>query len=198
MDGSQVQVVGDPRPVALIACRIFEALGIPYLLGGSMASTFHGEPRATLDADFAVHLRPEDVGMLFRALADQFYVDELSVLEAATSKRMFNVIHSKAFIKVDVHVREATGHSAEEMSRAARVELLEGEVVRVATPEDTVLRKLWWYRMGDEASDRQWRDVIGVLQLSELKLDEEYMRLWSDSLGVRDLFDSALREVEPS
>ncbi len=184
--------------MALIACRIFEALEIPYLLGGSLASTFHGEPRATLDADFAVHLDPQDAGRLFRAFADQFYVDEQSILEAATSNRMFNAIHSKAFVKVDVHVREAAGHSAEEMARAHRVELHGGESVRVATPEDTVLRKLWWYRKGDEASDRQWRDVVGVLKLSRSELDLDYMRLWSDSLGVNDLLNLALAEVGAS
>ncbi len=188
-------MVGDPRPVALIACRIFEGLGIPYLLGGSLASTFHGEPRATLDADFAVHLDPAQAKALSDAFAVEFYVDEQSVLDAAQAHRMFNAIHMKAFIKVDVHVREPSGHSSEEMARAVDVTLSGGESLRVATPEDTVLRKLWWYRKGDEASDRQWRDVMGVLRLSRPQLDLAYMRQWSINLAVEDLLEAALAEL---
>ena len=84
--------------------------------------------------------------------------------------------------------------SAEEFRRAIETTLSGGGSVRVATPEDTVLRKLWWYRMGEEVSDRQWRDVLGVLRAVASELDHAYLAKWSVVLEVPDLLERALRE----
>jgi len=65
----------DPIPVALLFASVFEQLGVPYLIGGSLASTVHGEPRATMDVDFAVHLDAELIEPLARALQARFFVD---------------------------------------------------------------------------------------------------------------------------
>ena len=180
---------------AAIAARAFEALGIPYLVGGSVASTLHGEPRATQGADFAVHLEVEKAQDLADSLSPDFYVDVSGIREAAAAKRMFNAIHNKAFVKIDVHVREASGHSAEEIRRATVITLPGGGTLRVATPEDTILRKLWWYRAGDEVSDRQWRDVLGVLRTAGQGLDMKYIVQWAETLGVSDLVDKAARDA---
>lgn len=185
----------DPGRVAGEAARAFDAAGIPYLVGGSVASTVHGEPRGTLDVDFAVHMEPAQAEGLRAALAERFIVDVLSIREAALAKRMFNAIHSELFVKADVHVRESTGHSKAEMDRAMEVELTgAGGLVRVASPEDVVLRKLWWFREGGEVSERQWRDVLGVLRVRGDRLELDHMERWAGALGVEELLSRALGE----
>ncbi|MEL6428992.1 MAG: hypothetical protein AAFU73_14485 [Planctomycetota bacterium] len=185
----------EPGVVAGHAAEAFDAAGVRYLVGGSVASTLHGEPRGTLDVDFAVHLGEEQVDPLAAALEEHFIVDVASIAEAAAAKRMFNAIHAKLFIKADVHVRAAEGHSLAEMDRALVVELPgSGRTLRVATPEDTALRKLWWYRAGGESSDRQWQDVRGVLR-GRREIDRDYLDRWSGELGVTDLLARALAEL---
>lgn len=51
----------DLLAVALDVARQLERQGIPYLVGGSLASSVHGEPRSTLDVDMVIDLRPEHV-----------------------------------------------------------------------------------------------------------------------------------------
>lgn len=184
----------NPVPIALRVARAFEALGIPYLIGGSVASTMHGEPRGTLDVDFAVHMDPSIADALVMEMESDFFVDVSAVREAAAAKRMFNMIHNRNFLKVDVHVRAATGHSAEEMSRARLLPLSDEGAARIATPEDTLLRKLWWYRIGDHVSDRQWRDAKGIVTALEGKLDQDYLMRWADNLEVADLLERVLSD----
>lgn len=185
----------DPGRVAGEAARAFDAAGIPYLVGGSVASTVHGEPRGTLDVDFAVHMGEAKAEALHAALADRFIVDVESIRDAARAKRMFNAIDAELFVKADVHVREAFGHSKAEMDRAIEVELaVASGPVRVAGPEDVALRKLWWFREKGEVSDRQWRDVLGVLRARGGGLEFDHMERWADELGVGDLLSKALAE----
>jgi hypothetical protein len=194
----EAQVVGaadDPIPVALIVARALEHLGVPYLIGGSVASTIHGEPRGTLDVDFAAHLEAKDVEALVALLDPDFFVMPESVHEAVARQAQFNVIHRKLYLKIDVHVRPRSGHFAEEIRRARTVQLSKAGSARVATPEDTLLRKLWWYRLGDGASDQQWRDVLGILRVSGATLDRRYLEHWSTDLEVGDLLRKALREA---
>lgn len=185
----------DPAVVAADAARVFEALGLAYLVGGSLASTLYGEPRGTFDVDFAADVPSDRAGDLAAGLAPRFLVDPEGVRDAAREKRMFNAIHAQLFVKLDVHVRAREGHFAAELARATPVELAPGVTVRFATPEDVLVKKLWWYRKGDEVSDRQWRDVLGILRGMGDRLDFEYSRRWSTSLGVQDLFERAVAEV---
>ena len=187
----------DPISAALETARVLERLGIPYLIGGSVASTVHGEPRATADVDLAVHMDPSQVDGLASALAKTFFVDRGSIDAAVTRASSFNVVHQESFVKVDLFVRPREGIFAEEMRRAASIELSphSKECARVATPEDTILQKLRWYRMGDEVSDRQWRDVQGVLKTTGPALDREYLTRWADELGLSDLLERAAAQA---
>ena len=179
----------------MLVVRAFEQLGIPYLIGGSITSTLHGEPRSTLDADFAAHLERGDVEPLVARLEPDFFVDATGVREASECKIHFNVIHRKVFVKVDVHVRPRSGHFAEEIRRARDVRLSDEGTARIATPADTLLRKLWSYRLGDGASDRQWRDALGILRAIGPTLDRDYLVRWSADLEVADLVRRAWLEA---
>ena len=185
---------------ALQAClevaRVFERLGVPYALGGSLASSLHGVPRSTNDADLAAELREEHVGPFVRALEGDFYVDEERVRDGVRRSASFNVIELATMFKVDVFVLGAGPLDRAEIGRRQRITLPEtGEEVDVASAEDTVLQKLHWYRLGRGISDRQWQDVLGVLQVQAGRLEMEYLERGADLLGVRDLLAAALREA---
>jgi hypothetical protein len=187
--------VEDPVVVMGAVAWILERLGIPYVVGGAMASTLHGEPRTTLDVDFALQLDPEAVPALVRGLQEEFFVEPNAVADAARTRSHFNVVHRKLFVKADLYVRPPTGLYASEIERAVEADLGLGRPVRVASAEDTVLQKLVWFRAGDEVSDRQWRDVLGILRQWGSRLDRAYLARWAAELSISDLLARAESEA---
>lgn len=185
-----------PLEVTLQAAHLFERLQIPYIVVGSVASSIHGEPRSTLDVDITLRLKPDDVPILARALGRDFLIDEAALRESVRTGFPCNAIHRASHVKLDLYVQENEGLPAIELARARLVRLTseEGSEVRVLSPEDVVLRKLAWYRKGGEVSDRQWRDVVGVLKAQGKRLDTTHLSSWAVTLGVSDLLEKALLE----
>jgi len=186
----------DPIDVAVSVAAVFEALGVPYVLGGSLASTIHGEGRATYDVDFAADLGLDKAFDFSARLRHVFYVDEEMIREAAARGGHFNLVHLPTYTKVDVYVRRSVGFHASEFARARRMRLRtdpEG-FARVASAEDTVIQKLYWFREGGEVSDRQWRDVLGVIKANGERLDMAYLREWARQRDLKRFLDRALRE----
>lgn len=62
------------------------------------------------------------------------------------------------------------------------------------TPEDIILQKLIWYQIGDRISDRQWRDVLGVLKVQSDRLDLDYLNYWAETLQLVELLTQALQQ----
>lgn len=174
-----------------------EALGLDYLIGGSLASSLHGIPRSTQDADLLVDLPRERVPELVTALEGRFYLDEERVRDAVIREASFNVIHLPTMFKVDLFVLGRDPLGCSEMQRRERHRLGEGREREafVASAEDTVLQKLLWYRLGEGVSDRQWLDLVGVLQVQGERLDRRYLQRWARELGLDSLLQEALREA---
>lgn len=187
----------DPIRIAIEVGALFDRLGVSYLVAGSLASSAHGEPRSTNDVDFVADVAPHHIAPLFAALGSEFYVDEDAVREAVRSGGTFNLIHFTTTVKVDVFVTGTDAFDAERLSQRMRIQLGAGTEsnVWVDAPEYTVLRKLEWYRRGGEVSERQWRDVLGVLRAQGARLDADRLNGWADRLGVRDLLDRARAEA---
>ncbi len=179
--------------VALEVVEVFAELGIEYHLGGSYASSIHGIPRQTQDIDFVVDLDEASVIMLLDRLPDDYYRDAEAAGEAVRSRASFNVIHLGSGVKIDLFVAGAEPYDRVELSRSCEVRLPSApdRRLRVKSAEDTILRKLQWFRLGGETSERQWDDVLGVMQSQGPDLDFDYLELWAKRLGIEDLLDQA-------
>jgi hypothetical protein len=187
----------DPIQIAVDVGSLLDRLGVSYLVAGSLASSVHGEPRSTNDVDLVANLALEQVAPLLAALEDAYYMSADAVREAVRTGGTFNLIHFATAVKVDVFVTGGDVFDAERLSRRKRVQLAVGSQgeLWVDLPEYTVLRKLEWYRRGGEVSERQWRDVLGVLRAQGARLDQARLAEWADRLRVRDLLDRAQGEA---
>lgn len=167
---------------------MLDDLGIPYLVGGSVASSLHGIPRATQDVDLVADLHESSVEDLVARLENSFYIDAEMIRDAIARRASFNVIHLESMLKVDVFVLRRDAFSRAEMERRSAIVVDEGgRALWFASPEDVLLHKLVWYRDGSEVSDRQWSDALGVLKVSGPGIDRAYLRHWAPRLGVGDL-----------
>ncbi len=182
--------------VTLVVADALERLGVPYLIGGSVASTVHGVLRSTLDADLVADLHAAQAAPLAEALAGAFYVDAQSIQDAIARRGSFNVIHLETMFKVDIFVTRGRPFDQSQFERRAAVTLAaeSDRTAFVASPEDVILAKLEWYRDGGSVSDRQWRDILGVLMVQAGRLDLDYLRHWAAALGVSQLLEQALTE----
>lgn len=177
--------------------QVLEDLGLRHHLGGSYASSVHGVPRQTLDADLVVDLDAASIPRIADRLRGRFYLDEERMANAVSRRSSFNLIHLGTGFKVDVFVKREGAYDELELGRSQLAELPEriGRPVPVKSAEDTVLRKLQWFAEGGRVSDRQWSDVLGVLKAQGDRLDREYLATWAEELEIRDLLDRALSEA---
>ncbi len=168
-----------------------------YLVGGSLASSISGEPRSTLDVDLVVALAEADIQLLVATLGDEFHADPEALRRAVRDRSSANLIHLASSTKVDLFIVGGSPLDEMQMDRRQRVRVRAGpdRHLYVYTPEDILLQKLRWYRMGGEVSDRQWRDVLGIILVQGTALDETYLGQGATTLGVKDLLHRALREA---
>lgn len=189
---------GESTRLTLLVTHTFESLEILYAVGGSLASSLHGVMRSTLDVDIVADMKLEHIPLLVSALSKEFYADDEMMRDAIAHRSSFNLIHYETAFKVDVFIRKLRAFDQMQLDRRTTsvIATEPEERVYVVSPEDIVIAKLEWYRMGGEVSDRQWRDILGVLKTKAGELDLEYLRKWGAELKVSDLLKRALTEAE--
>lgn len=179
--------------------RFFAANQIQYHIGGSVASSAHGIPRTTIDVDLVADIKPHQVEPMVQSLQPIYYIDATMIQNAIRNQTSFNLIHLETIIKIDVFILKQDAFDQKVMSRAIEGTLSVGEAdpffVRFSSPEDIILHKLSWFRLGGEQSERQWKDILGVLKIQRDSLDFEYMHHWAEQIKVNDLLEQALSEV---
>ena len=186
----------EPIEVTLKVTGVFEKLGIPYLIGGSLASALYGMVRTTQDSDIIAEMCPEHIQSFVSSLQNEFFIDEEMIADSIQRNSSFNIIHRDTMFKVDVFIPRPRPFQKSQLARAQRQSFdLESEVsANFASAEDTILSKLEWYRLGGEVSERQWRDILGVLKTIAGGLDLDYLHKWALELKVSDLLERALKE----
>jgi hypothetical protein len=167
----------------------FDALEIRWVVGGSLASAAYGEPRATNDIDVVALLDEGAARQFGRVLGPEFYFSEAAAVDAVRAHQCFNVIDQRTFIKVDVFVPDEGPLGRGQLKRRRMLELVGGVVVPVLGPEDVVLQKLRWFRMGGGVSDRQWRDLVQVVRAGSL--DDAYLDEVAATVGLQELLARA-------
>ena len=145
--------------------------------------------------DVVADLREEHAAPLRAGLEANHYIDEDSIRDAIRQESSFNLVHYGTGLKINVLITADSEYAA--AVRARRVSESVGDAgstrrLWVASAEDTILAKLDWYRRGGETSQRQWRDVRGVIELRATDLDVKYLRRWAAVLGIGDLLERAL------
>ncbi|MCH7639820.1 MAG: hypothetical protein IH855_10205 [Bacteroidetes bacterium] len=190
--------LSDVLRTTLRVARILDSLGVDYFVGGSLASSLHGIPRATQDVYLVAATTQNEVDGFVEALGSDSYLDEEMIREAIRRGASFNIIELETMFKVDVFVAQNDGVSQTEMMRRQAIQPGEdpGETLMVASPEDIILQKLAWYQLGDEASERQWLDALGVLKVQGSRLDKSYLQKTADLMGVAGLLRRALIEMK--
>lgn len=188
------------RPSEALArlLEVLDRMEIRYAIGGSVASSAHGIPRTTLDVDLVVDLPLDQIDDLTKELGPDFYADAELMREAFARNRPANLIHLGSGWKFDLFPLRADEYSRTEFGRRVFREIRpdEGKPIEcaVASAEDTILRKLEWYRAGGETSERQWNDLLGICMTARGQLDFVYMRRWAARLKVEDLLERLLME----
>ena len=171
---------------------VLERLSIPYLVTGSVASIFFGEPRFTNDIDVVVELQASDIADLCEQFpAEDFYLSAEAAADALERRSQFNLIHPRSGLKVDFMVAAGGPFDRSRFARARRIQLAPGVEAWFASPEDVILKKLEYYQRG--GSSKHLRDIAGVLRVSGAELDYPYMSEWADRLGLGELLAEARR-----
>ena len=182
--------------LAIQVAEILERHGVHYAIGGSVASSFFGMPRSTVDVDLAVDIPISARGPLLEELGVSFYVPEAAARAAFESAGSFNLLGGGGLAKVDLFVLGPGLLDRWQIDRRVRVKLPDsGAVLWVSAPAEQVLRKLEWFRAGGGLSDRQWGDVLGILRSSGPDIDIERLRHDANLIELGDLLERALDQV---
>jgi hypothetical protein len=188
-----------PDPIAVTAnvTAVLEELSVPYFICGSLASTFHGMIRTTQDSDLVAVLQESHILPFIEALEGKFYIDGEMIKEAVQNQGSFNIIHRESMFKVDIFIPALRLFEQSQIDRANLQIISEKPQVkaRIATAEDTLLAKLEWYLLGGKVSERQGRDVLGILKIQGGILDLDYLRQFARELELEELLEKALSEA---
>ncbi len=187
----------EPILVTLLVVETLDKLKIPYFIGGSLATAVHGVARATLDVDLVADIQSHQIQSLITSLGDAFFADDQMIQNSVSKGMCFNIIHKETMFKVDIFPSKTRAFDRSQFERRVAYTLSDESKHKAyfASPEDNILSKLEWYRMGGEVSDRQWQDVLNVLKIQGDGIDKAYLDIWADELGVSDLLSRALEEA---
>lgn len=188
----------EPVKITQRIVREFEDLKIQYYVGGSLASSLHGIPRATQDVDIIADIDFQHVPKLVNALETEFYIDGDMIKEAIQRRKSFNLIHYETMFKVDIFIPKFDTITQEEMERRQQYQVSDSpqNLLYLASAEDIILNKLQWFQMGGGVSERQWNDVLGVIQVQHKKLDRSYLERAAQQRGVTALLQKVFIEFE--
>jgi hypothetical protein len=176
-----------------VALRLHTA-GIPYAVGGSLASSAWGQMRYTNDADIAIKIGLATAPALSKEFREPYLLNEQELADAMASEddfRSVQLLHMDEAFKIDLFVLKDGPYENSEIDRARAIEVSLGVQIRFCAPENIVISKLRWYDLGNRISDRQWSDIVQVLEIQKGDLDESSLDEWTIHYHVKELLDAA-------
>jgi hypothetical protein len=190
----KTDMILDPIGLTRDIDQLLEPLGIAYYVGGSLASSLWGEPRYSEDLDLIIAIAPQQSKQLIKSLEANYYISEVAVEDALAGRcTSFNIIHLSSTEKVDLFVSTTTPFAVAKMERRIHYLLPTGDKIWVCSPEDIILQKLVWGR--GSHSEKQWRDVLGVMKVQGTGLDFDYLWFWADELSITEALVQALEQT---
>jgi hypothetical protein len=183
-----------PFELLKVVATVCERLGIRYLTVGSMATIAYGEPRFTNDIDMVLDLQLPQVEAFCNVFSgDDYYLNRAAVESAVRKRLQFNIIHTTAGLKIDCFLSKETPFDASQLARAVRKRIDEDFEAVFASPEDVILKKMEYYRLGE--SDKHLRDIAGVLKIHGDRTDRLYIEFWCKQLGLTEIWQAILARV---
>lgn len=177
---------------------ILDSLGITYVIGGSVASSIYGKVRFTQDVDMTVESFEGKADEFFRLVRSDFYISWDAMKQALRQASSFNVVHLESAFKIDVFIQKDTEFEKQLLSRRKFMKLSESfkKAFSVVSAEDIILLKLRWYQQTGCSSEKQWEDILAVLEVQKDELDLGYLKKWSDILRINQLLENAISEAK--
>jgi hypothetical protein len=179
--------------------KLFDEIGVQYYVGGSIASSMLGLSRTTMDVDMVSTITINKVDDLYEGLKSKYYIDKEMIIDAIKNHSSFNIIHIETMFKIDIFVLKDRDYDKESFFRKKIDSFEDGNNsidIYISSPEDIILNKLEWYRIGGEISERQWNDVKGVIKVQDKNLDFNYLKKWAKEICVSDLLEKVLNEAK--
>jgi predicted nucleotidyltransferase len=172
-----------------------EKLGVPYAVVGSTASTAYGEARLTNDIDIVLDLQLGDVDRFCNEFPDpEFYLSRRAVESAVQRRFQFNIIHPTSGLKVDCILAGNNEFDRNQLARAIRVARKDaGYTVQFASPEDVILKKMEYFRLGQ--SEKHTRDICGILKEQGDRIDRDYIRQWAEKMDLTEIWEAILVRI---
>lgn len=164
--------------------ELLEKAHIPYMLSGSLASSYLGQPRATNDIDIVIDPTESQLKLFISFLGSRFYASSDAAFQALKDRTMFNIIDNDSGWKADLIIKKAGTYSREEFDRRQSGELM-GVKILLVSPEDAILSKLCWCK--ENQSPMQLKDALGVMTVQWKSLDWKYLETWAGKLQLSDL-----------
>jgi len=185
----------EQNELLLYTVGVLDELKILYMVCGSLASSAYGHPRLTNDIDIVADIYPEHISSLLQKFpAEEFYLSEDALRQAIQTRDQFNIIHPSSGYKLDIFICGLDTFGRSQIKRRRRLQVMENQAVYFASPEDVIIKKMDYFKTGE--SERQFRDIVGILQICGDQLDYDYIRIWAQKFGLMEIWESILQRKE--
>lgn len=192
-EGNEMTWIQDSLSLAATLHPLFEASDIPYYITGGVAASTFGDPRTTRDLDVVIAVSTQKLETLVHALeANRFYVPGLDDVRSGRM-RTLSITHQESIARADLMVAGTEPFDRQKMVRRRLIEIIGIGAFYFASPEDVILNKLRWRQRSD--SEKQWRDVLGILKVQGETLDMDYLGEWAAHLDLLEDLAHAIDEA---
>ena len=159
------------------------------MITGAWSVIFYARPRASHDIDFVVEIHERDLNKIlkiFERLPQEFLVQPDQIKDAILNKEMFNILHLPTVLKLDFWILGNDEFNKTRFLRKKRKKIL-GQFMYIASPEDTILKKLLWYR--ESKIEKHIIDAAFVYQIQNKNLDKTYLSKWARKHKTSDFLE---------